>query len=308
AIFMMVTLFNYFFEGREKRFISLAFGHYVSPQVVNKLMAHPENLALSGEEKTLTVLFSDIRGFTSISEQMESSQLALFMNRYLTAMSAVIMEFGGTVDKFIGDAIMAIWGAPLDDDDHAANAVRAALVMMARLRQLDPQWEAEGLPAVNVGIGINTGVMSVGNFGSNERFDYTVLGDAVNLGARLEGSNKEYGTNINISEYTREAIGDRFFCRFIDMVKVKGKHRPVKIYEPLCEGEPDEALRLEVETFEQAISHYHNRDFAAAATIINDLHKKHPAKLYCLYRDRIRNYQENPPPPDWDGSFTFTSK
>ena len=308
TVFLVVTLFNYFFEGREKRFISLAFGHYVSPQVVNKLMEHPENLALSGEEKTLTVLFSDIRGFTSISEKMDSSQLALFMNRYLTAMSSVIMETGGTVDKFIGDAVMAIWGAPLDDDNQAANAVRAALGMMEKLHEKQIQWQAEGLPAIDIGIGINTGLMSVGNFGSDERFDYTVLGDAVNLGARLEGSNKEYGTNIIISEYTREALGDRFFCRFIDMVKVKGKLKPVKIYEPLVEGTPSEELQREVETFAQFMEEYHSCNFAKAAPIINELHENCPNKLYSLYRDRTQKYLETPPPPDWDGSFTFTSK
>ena len=308
TIFPVVTLFNYFFEGREKRFISHAFGHYVSPQVVHKLMAHPEDLALSGEDKVLTVLFSDIRGFTTISESMNSSQLALFMNRYLSAMSSVIMSHGGTVDKFIGDAIMAIWGAPLEDKDHAANAVRTALGMIETLHQKLPEWEAAGLPVIDIGIGINTGQMSVGNFGSDERFDYTVLGDAVNLGARLEGSNKEYGTNIIISEYTRKEIGDRFFCRFLDRVKVKGKIEPVNIYEPLKEGRPDEELRHEVATFEQAIQEYHNCNFANAATIFEKLKESHPNKLYSLYLARTREYQKNPPPPDWDGSFTFTTK
>lgn len=271
-------------------------------------MAHPENLALSGEEKTLTVLFSDIRGFTSISEKMDSTQLALFMNRYLTAMSSVIMETGGTVDKFIGDAIMAIWGAPWMMTTRPPTQCEPALGMMEKLHEKQPQWQEEGLPAIDIGIGINTGLMSVGNFGSDERFDYTVLGDAVNLGARLEGSNKEYGTNIIISEYTRKAIGDRFFCRFIDMVKVKGKQEPVKIYQPLAEGNPSEEVRLEAEIFARFMDEYHSRQFAKAAVIINELHEKHPGKLYCLYRNRVQNYLENPPPPDWDGSFTFTTK
>jgi len=308
AIFLIVTLFNYFFEGREKRFISHAFGHYVSPQVVNELRANPERLTLAGEEKNLTVLFSDIRGFTTISEKMDSGQLGVFMNRYLSAMSAVIMAHRGTVDKFIGDAIMAIWGAPLDDDDHAANAVRAAMGMMSRLREKRPQWEAEGIPAIDIGIGINTGVMSVGNFGSDDRFDYTVLGDSVNLGARLEGSNKTYGTNIIISEFTRKELGDRFFCRFIDMVRVKGKLKPVRIYEPLCEGEPDQETRHHTELFETAMDRYHQRDFESAAQILESLSKTVPCKLYELYLDRIKAYRATPPPEDWDGAFTFTTK
>ncbi|MDH5298207.1 MAG: adenylate/guanylate cyclase domain-containing protein, partial [Desulfobulbaceae bacterium] len=308
VVFLVVTLFNFFFEGRKKQFISHAFGHYVSPQVVSKLMAHPENLTLAGEEKNLTVMFSDIRGFTSLSERMNSSQLGMFMNRYLTAMSSVVMTKRGTVDKFIGDAIMAIWGAPLDDEDHAANAVRAALEMIKRLQELRWQWEREGLPPIDIGIGINSGIMSVGNFGSAERFDYTVLGDNVNLASRLEGSNKTYGTNVIISEFTRQELGDRFLCRFIDMVRVKGKSKPVRIYEPLVEGEAEEELRQEVASFEKAMDAYHGRRFDQAAMILETLHQTRPCKLYALYRERISAYREQPPPMDWDGGFTFTSK
>lgn len=308
AIFLVVTLFNYFFEGQKKRFISSAFGHYVSPQIVHQLMEHPERLSLQGEQKTLTVLFSDIRGFTTISEKMTSEELGRFMNEYLTAMSNIVLEGKGTVDKFIGDAIMAIWGAPLEDTDHAANCVRAAFKMMAELEPLRMDWEKRGLPGVAIRIGINTGVMSVGNFGSDQRFAYTVMGDNVNLASRLEGANKIYGSNIAISEYTRAALGEGFYCRFLDLVRVKGKDVPVRIYEPLCEGEPEPELKKETEAFATALSHYANREFQEAAEIILSLNEAKPMMLYDLYLDRIAHYQKDPPPPDWDGAFTFTTK
>ncbi|MDG4476916.1 CHASE2 domain-containing protein [Thiovibrio frasassiensis] len=308
AIFLMVTLFNYFFEGQKKRFISSAFGHYVSPQIVHQLLEHPEKLSLQGEEKNLTVLFSDIRGFTSISEKMTSEELGHFMNEYLTAMSHLIFEHKGTVDKFIGDAIMAIWGAPIEDSDHAANCVRAAFRMMAQLDTLQTDWQKRGLPDVAIRIGINTGVMSVGNFGSDQRFDYTVMGDNVNLASRLEGANKTYGTSIAISEYTKTALGEGFYCRLLDLVRVKGKEIPVRIYEPLCEGEPEPELKKETELFAAALHHYANREFQEAAEIILALNNAHPTPLYALYLDRLSHFAANPPPEDWDGAFTFTTK
>jgi len=307
-VFMIVTLFNYFYEGRERRFISKAFGHYVSPQVVEQISQNPEKLSLKGDQKVLTVLFSDIRGFTSISEKMNPEELGQFMNEYLTAMSNIIMATKGTVDKYMGDAIMAIWGAPLDDEEHAANCVRAAFAMMAKLHELQPQWEARSLPTIDIGIGINTGPMSVGNFGSEQRFDYTVMGDNVNLASRLEGSNKVYGTNIIVSEYTRDVLGDRFFYRFVDMVRVKGKELPVKIYEPICEGTPEPLVRKTVEEFEQAMVYYRIQRFDDAEKILAALQADRPTKIYKLYLERIAHFRANPPPEDWDGAFTFTTK
>jgi len=301
VIFLIVTLFNYFFEGRERRFIQGAFGRYVSPQIVSQLLKSPERLSLKGEQKNLTVLFSDIRGFTSISEEMDSEALGLFMNEYLTSMSKVVMAYGGTVDKFIGDAVMAIWGAPHDDDAHAVHAVRAALVMMDTLKAAQQNWSARGLPVIDIGIGINTGTMSVGNFGSRDRFDYTVMGDNVNLASRLEGVNKDYGTNIIISEHTKNALKGRFYCRYIDKVRVKGKHDSVMIYEPLMEGKPDAVLRIEVESFEKAVKDYQARRFSEALEALEMLYQANPLRLYAVYVHRIKGFIKTPPPEHWDG-------
>jgi adenylate cyclase len=300
-IFLAVSISNYFFEGQEKSFIRSAFGHYVSPRVVNQLIENPSELSLKGEQKNLTVLFSDIRGFTTISEQMSSEQLSSFMNEYLTTMSNCIIEHGGTVDKFIGDAIMAIWGAPLDDKGHALHALRAAMSMMEQLKKARKDYARRGLPVIDIGIGINTGIMSVGNFGSHERFDYTVMGDNVNLASRLEGANKDYGTNIIVSEFTKNELGAQFFCRFVDKVRVKGKNKAVVIYEPLIEGTPDDDLIREVEAFEKATVDYRNQKLHEAREVIEGLYRKNPLRLYAIYLHRINAYLKNPPPADWDG-------
>ncbi|OKY74512.1 MAG: hypothetical protein BM485_13525 [Desulfobulbaceae bacterium DB1] len=308
TIFLGVTLSNYFFAGREKRFLRDAFGHYVSPQVVNEIIKDPASLSLSGQVRNLTVFFSDIRDFTSISEKMTPDQLGRFMNRYLTAMTDVLLAHDGTVDKYIGDAVMAIWGAPLADGNHAAKAVRASLASIKRLQELQLELDKEQLPKVEIGIGLNSGDVNVGNFGSSQRFDYTVIGDNVNLASRLEGLTKVYGCRILISETTRAALGDRFFCRFIDRVRVKGKKLPVTIYEPLCEGEPEENDRKRADLFSEAIHAYQGQDFDRSATILQSLCRTHEEKVYLLYLKRIELFRHSPPPPDWDGVFVFTEK
>ncbi len=308
AVFITVTLFNYFFEYRRKRFLHEAFSHYVSPHLVSEIIRRPEKLALAGEQKDLTVLFSDIRGFTSISEKMAPDALGSFMNTYLSEMSTIVMDHHGMVDKYIGDAVMAIWGAPLDDADQPANAARASLAMLKRLDELRPTWTEQGLPAVEIGIGINSGPVSVGNFGSFQRFDYTVIGDNVNLASRLEGLNKTYGSNLIITEATLKMLDDNFFCRPLDLVRVKGKNEPVAILEPLCEGQPPEKLRLATEYFRLALNHYRQRNFDEAWQILWELNEKSPQTLYRLYLERIREFRVNPPEEDWDGTFTFTTK
>jgi adenylate cyclase len=301
GVFIMVTIFNYFVEDRQKRFIHGAFSHYVSPQVVNQLVKSPDQLTLRGEERNLTVLFADIRNFTNISEKMDSQHLGLFMNRYLTAMGEIIMHHQGMVDKFIGDAIMAIWGAPLGQENHAENAVRASIEMVGKLAELQNAESWKALPTIRIGIGINTGMVSVGNFGSDKRFDYTVIGDAVNLASRIEGLNKIYGTGVIISEFTRKALGDRFAYRFLDMVRVKGKEKPVKIYEPLQEGSLHYSLKKEIETFDCAVQSYQTRKFDEAFQLMEGLYESHPSALHRLYMDRIQAYRKDPPPQDWNG-------
>ena len=307
AIFLIVTLFNYFFEGRKKRFLHKAFAHYVPPAVVDKIARSPSGLTLSGEVKVMTVFFSDIRDFTTISEKLDPDRLSNFMNEYLTIMSDIVLTHNGTVDKFIGDAIMAMWGAPLSDEQHAANAVRASLRMMEILKELQTSWQKRNLPLIDIGIGLNSGKMRVGNFGSVQRFDYTVIGDNVNLASRLEGLNKAYGTNILISAATREELGDKFLCRPIDVVRVKGKKKPVKIYEPLKEGDAHE-IPEDVALFSLAFDHYQAKRFAEARAILLKLQQADPAKLYSLYLERVNSFIANPPPADWDGVCTFTTK
>jgi len=308
TVFPVVTVFNYFFEGREKRFIDMAFSHYVSPQVVNQLKKNPHKLTLAGEEREMSILFSDIRGFTSISEQLEAVQLGYFMNKYLTAMSRIILDLKGAVDKFIGDAIMAIWNAPLDDDEHAANSVRTALTMYSQFLKLRPQWIDEGFPTFDIGIGINTGSVSVGNFGSEDRFDYTVIGDNVNLASRLEGLTKQYGVPIIISEFTRQAIGDKFYCRLLDRVRVVGKKQPVAIYEPICEGPPSSTVKDEIEQFNVALDAYFQADFTTAKHMIDHLYSLRKDLLYELYLKRIEQFHQAPPAAGWDGVTTFETK
>lgn len=304
-VWLTVTLANYFLVERQKQFVQGAFRHYLAPQVVEQLLQNPQQLSLAGQEKVLTVMFCDIRNFTSISETMDSVALADFMNRYLTEMSRLIMDGRGMVDKFIGDAIMAIWGAPLDDDEHALKAVQTALQMQERTAQLREKWLFEGLPEIDIGIGINSGPMRVGNFGSEQLFDYTVIGDQVNLASRLEGLNKVYGTKILISERTRKQLLEQVVCRPVDLVRVKGKRQPVEIFEPLRNGTENDP---ELQQWKQALTDYRGQRFAAAKSELAVLNRKAPQPLYQIYLQRIEQFLLTPPPPDWDGCYTHQSK
>jgi len=227
---------HYFFTFSEKRYLKLAFQHYVPPAVVEGLVSGADRLRLGGEKRELTVLFSDIRGFTSMSEAMAPEDLVKLMNEYFTAMTDKVFEHRGSLDKYIGDAVMAVYGAPVAEPRHAALACRTALEMLTVLDALKANWRHLGLPAIDIGVGINTGPMIVGNMGSASRFNYTVVGDSVNLASRIESLNKTYGTSILVSEYTYEVVKDEFpFAREIDSVRVRGRTQPVRLYELMRE-------------------------------------------------------------------------
>ena len=227
---IVILLYRYFSESREKDYLRQSFQYYLSPEVVEEVIANPDKLKLGGAKKEMTVLFSDIRGFTTLSEKIEPEKLVSLLNEYFTAMTEVILRSGGVLDKFIGDAIMAFWGAPQDEPEHAHRACEAALAMMEQLEILKKNWACRGWPEINIGVGINSGQMIVGNMGSEKRFDYTVIGDNVNLASRLESLNKQYSTNIIISQFTYEKVKDYFEAESLDEVKVKGKDTAVKIY------------------------------------------------------------------------------
>jgi adenylate cyclase len=309
-IYLGVTGYRYMTEEKEKKKIRGAFQYYLTASVVEEMLKNPDKLKLGGEKKDLTVLFSDIRGFTSISEQMTPEGLVKFLNEYLTAMTDVVFKHDGLLDKYIGDAVMAVWGAPLDQPDHARRACLTALDMLDELHCLQKKWSAEGLPALNIGIGINAGPMVVGNMGSNRRFNYTVMGDSVNTGSRLEGLNKTYGTNIIASEMTFEKVREEFLGRELDLVRVKGKDRPVKIYEllsPVKTASPDQQALAG--SFRDALAEYRKRNWAQARqafqAVLTQFPQDGPAKLYL---ERCGALSQNPPAADWDGVYTMTTK
>ncbi|MGE5253047.1 MAG: CHASE2 domain-containing protein [Planctomycetaceae bacterium] len=309
-IYLGVTGYRYMTEEKEKKRIRGAFQYYLTASVVEEMLKNPDKLKLGGEKKDLTVLFSDIRGFTSISERMTPEVLVKFLNEYLTRMTDIVFRYDGLLDKYMGDAIMAIWGAPLDQPDHVRRACLTALDMVEELHRLQKKWSAEGMPALNIGIGVNAGPMVVGNMGSDRRFDYTVMGDSVNLGSRLEGLNKTYGTNIIASEMTFEKVREEFLGRELDLVRVKGKDRPVKIYEllsPVKTASPDQQALAG--SFHDALAEYRKRNWARAReafqVVLTQFPQDGPAKLYL---DRCRALSENPPAADWDGVYTMTTK
>jgi adenylate cyclase len=307
AAFLLLN-YDYFIESRRKRRLQGFFGQYVPPDVVSELDADDAQISLQGESRDMSVLFSDVRGFTTLSENLTPRELTAMMNELLTPLTAVIQSQRGTIDKYMGDAIMAFWGAPLLDEQHARHAVLAAMGMVQRLAAVREDFARRGWPPVHVGVGVSSGVMNVGNMGSQFRMAYTVLGDTVNLGSRLEGLTKQYGVDILISAPTAAAIGD-MVCREVDRVRVKGKNEPVAIYEPLgLASELSEAQRLRIERFEAALLAYRSRDFDIAQTILRELAAMHPEKLLEIYMARIEQFQLTPPAVDWDGVFVFTSK
>lgn len=303
SISIAVFWMRYATEGREKRILKAAFQQYLSGPVVERVLRHPEQLALGGEKKTLTVLFADIRNFTKMSESMSPEALVTFMNRYLTAMTDVILDNGGTLDKYVGDAVMAVFGAPEDQPDHALRACRTAREMMDVLFNKRREWITEGFPEIRIGIGVNTGPMVVGNMGSARRFDYTVMGDNVNLGCRLEGLSKIYGVKIIVSEFTREAVRKEAFAfRELDLVRVRGKEKPVRIYEMLTSGHPADDEFPFVKPFENGLAAYRSRQWDEAIRWFEyAVQMKLEDSPSTLFIERCRKFKTSSPPDGWNG-------
>jgi adenylate cyclase len=309
----MVTLVNLTYgflrEGNTKKVIKGMFGQYVPPAHIDAMLDHPDRYNFEGESKELSVLFSDVRDFTTISERLSAAELKRMLNDLFTPLTGIIFEHNGTIDKYVGDMLMAFWGAPLNDPDHGRHAVSAALRMLDKLKELQSTFSARGLPEMQIGIGINSGLMNVGDMGSSYRRAYTVLGDAVNLGSRLEGLTKVYGVPLLIGEETHAQL-DGFLCRQIDRVRVKGKERPVRIYQPLCLREKASAQQVaSAETYDRAFSFYLARQWDEAEHLFLLLLQQEPGtKLYALYLERIAQLRASPLPMDWDGTYSFNSK
>ncbi|MFA6446978.1 MAG: adenylate/guanylate cyclase domain-containing protein [Patescibacteria group bacterium] len=307
--FGAVTLERRVASEQQKREIKNAFSRYVSSSVVNSILSDMSKLHLGGERRRMTVLFSDIRGFTTISEGLKPEKMVEIMNIYLSRMTNIVFKYDGVLDKYIGDAVMAFWNAPLDQTDHAKRAVQTGLDMLAELKEMNAA-KAFGDLEIKIGVGVNTGDMVVGNMGSEERFDYTVIGDSVNLGSRMEALTKEYGVAMLISESTKDALNGGFLLRLVDLVAVKGKKVPVKMYEVIKKTakatQQDKDL---VAQYEDAIKDYFAKDFSSAIQKIQSLLQKYPTDGPSkTLLERAQHFQSNPPPADWDGAWVMTKK
>ncbi|MGB0721754.1 MAG: CHASE2 domain-containing protein [Gammaproteobacteria bacterium] len=310
SIFILQMSYSFFVEARNRRQLGRMFGQYVPPEIVDEMDSNPNaDFGMEGDSRNMSVLFSDVRGFTTLSEQIKPNELTRMMNAFLTPMTGVIHHTRGTVDKYMGDAIMAFWGAPLPDENHASNAVRAGLEMIEELPKINAALEQNGWPAIKVGVGVNTGPMNVGNMGSEFRMAYTVLGDAVNLGSRLEGLTKQYGVLMIVSEYTK-AQAPEYLYRELDLVRVKGKKEPVAIFEPLGrDGEVDEATVARLKRYHNALKLYRRQQWDQAEMNFASLAAEHPDELlFQVYLERIPALRADPPGKGWDAVYTHTSK
>ncbi len=304
-----VLVVRYLIEAYRRSFIHDAFSHYLAPAVVEELAKHPELLRLGGEKREMTAMFSDIQGFSSFSERMSPEELVHFLNMYLGAMSDVILEHEGTIDKYEGDAIVAFFGAPIHQPDHALRAVRTALAQQALLARLREEWAREGWPAVHARIGINSGEMVVGNMGTERRMNYTIMGDNVNLASRLEGACKVYRVPILISTSTYQLVRNAIQARFIDRVRVVGRATPVELYMPAGErGEvPEEKVKI-FRAYERAWTLMQKRMFDEAEKLFAQLALKHKDPPSEVMLARVRRYKQSPPPKDWDGVYQLEQK
>ncbi len=305
--YLALNTYRYLFSDRQKKQIRSAFSKYLDPNVVEQVTANPDRLCLGGERLELSVLFSDIRSFTSISEGLSPDHLVALLNDYLTVMTRIVLHNKGLLDKYIGDAVMAVFGAPYPYPDHPVEACRTALEMHRQLEMLNHSLEKRGLPRLAIGIGINTGDMVAGNMGSQERFDYTVMGDNVNLASRLEGLTKTYGVGTIISQYTQDRVGVHFWTRTLDFVRVKGKNDAVEIFELLASIQEPQPLDYLADYLEM-VDDYRSGRFAEGLEKARVLAAANPEdKTVGLYLDRLQTLAVHPP-AQWDGVWTFTAK
>lgn len=304
------TAYHFLKERQQNVMIKGMFSQYVSKEVVNQLLVDPGKLRLGGERKNLSILFSDIAGFTTFAEKKQPEELVSFINEFLNAMTEIILSHNGTLDKYLGDAVMAFWGAPIEVKDHAYEACVTALQMQEKLVEMREKWSTSGEIPIRIRIGINTGDVIVGNIGGEKRFDYTVLGDDVNLASRLEGANKEYATNIMISDATYDSCKDKILARELDVIRVKGKNKPTKVYELISiagDKKAEEAVE-KMDLYFQALDLYRQKSFEPALDYFKRSYEKlgdYPSKVYI---QRCEFYLKNPPDQNWDGVFEMKTK
>jgi adenylate cyclase len=303
-------VWGYLTEGREKARLKAEFSTVLAPTVVDQLLSNPALAGLGGAERELTVMFSDIRGFTTMSEKLSPEELTQFLNEYLTPMTELLINHQGTLDKYMGDAIMAFWGAPIEQKDHAQRACLTAVEMLDKLAVLQAKWQAEGKPEIDIGIGLNSGLMRVGFMGSERMRNYTLLGDNVNLGSRLEGTNKNYGTRIIVSETTYRQAHGVVYGRLLDAVRVKGKKEPVRIYEVLGKGKAPSDVVAFVEPFEAGLHHFQAQRWDDAEACFRAAAAARPGgdPPSAVYLERLEHFRHEPPAADWDGVYDFKTK
>ncbi len=309
VLYVVLTFYRYLTEERGKKELRQTFQKYVSPAIVEEILAHPANIELGGRKTNLTVSFSDVRGFTTISEKLDPKALSDLLNSYLTPMTDIVFKNQGTLDKYMGDAIMAFFGAPIGYSDHAKWACRCALQSLNKLTELQAEYAKKGLPSIDIGIGLNTGEVNVGNMGSETVRSYTVMGDAVNLASRLEGINKTYGTRVILSEFTYKEVKDSFICREVDWVRVKGKAQPVKIFELIAETSAPPQTQEMLKWFQEGYELYHKQQWQAGITAFEKALKVQANDpVSTLYIQRCQDYSITPPPEGWDGVFDMKTK
>jgi len=305
ASYTVAVSYSYVSEGKEKRKALKTLRQYVSREVIHEILENPDKLKLGGEKKDITVMFSDIRGFTSFSEKLKPEKLVGFLNEYLTEMSEIILDDKGVIDKYIGDAIMAFWGAPLENKHHSRDACRSALKMIDKLKEIQQNFKKRNLPEINIGIGLNSGEAVIGNMGSSKRFDYTAMGDTVNISSRLESLTKQYNVKIIISQTTYREINEEFVCRELDFVNVKGKNKPIKIYELV--GEKDKVSKKTLDAiadFEKGLSLYRKQQWDKAIKQFECC----PEETAKIFIDRCKFLKKDPPEESWLGVWQWKIK